>query len=547
MLFQLAVGGEYPKAPALLQTVRQWIERLPGQGERPRLQALVNPACTDEAWLPFLRELGADILCFAASGDKDWSDRCDRIVWEDTPLRSLVVEAMCDRADLVAAVWSEDVTERSGATWELIQTAHKERTPCLWASSKSGTAYWSEWSYFDHFQPETLERLCGDYRGAALEPAPGTGKEIPLLALGDRLRRRFLNKYRALRPETAPVEDRMLLEDFSLEREGAGAEPVRQRILAQFRRFDQAAVTLNARYQAVIYWRTILPFLATVFLAVGFYAETLLSVTGMPDRARSILAGTGFLIHGLLNLYVYFLSKDSTVKEDHTAFLQNRYVAEVLRVLIHFVPYGVYPDLRGMCAGSDKTRAALQNIILGEEPEVQRVDGHSVERAAGHLKELLQDQLAYHKAAADRYQRISKRLERWAWWTFGVGLFIVIARAVLQFYVAFFPLEGTINGADLNSFVRSFANMAALLVPAWAGFFSTKESLCNFSFLYQNHSRMAEELTAALAQLESLEAIEGGVPLDVLNTLSEEIARTMIEEDTLVWGRKLKGSAVTHL
>ena len=181
MLFQLAVGGECPKDPALFQTVRQWIERLPGQGERPRLQALVNPACTDEARLPFLREIGADILCFAASGDADWSGRCDRIVWGDTPLRSVAAEAMCDRADLVAAVWSEDVTERSGATWELIQTAHKERTPCLWAFSKSGTAYWSEWSYFDRFQPETLERLCEAYRGAALDPAPGTGKEIPLL------------------------------------------------------------------------------------------------------------------------------------------------------------------------------------------------------------------------------------------------------------------------------------------------------------------------------------------------------------------------------
>lgn len=549
MLFQLAVAGILPEDSQIHNEIRQLIERMNGHLSQKDgamcIQALISPSYTDLSWKSLIGQ-ETPVLGFCKNGDPEWSDVCEKRVWEDTSLRGIVGEVMCNRADLVLVVWNEDVTEFSGASWELIQLAHEKKTPCLWISSRTGMIYWSKDSYYERYNPAVLDRLCDDHQGVVLQPIPDTEKHVPLLSLGIVLRRRFLNKYRALQSEAQPVEDCLLHQNFSLEGEGVGAEGVRRKIKDQFHQFDQAAIALTAQYQAIIYWRAILPFVASIFLAIGFYAESLLSVTKISSAVLAVLAGTGFLIHGLLNLYVFFLSRNSAVKDKHQAFLQNRYIAEILRVLVHFVPYGIYIDLRQMCGGNEETRAAIQNMTLGDEPDIRRVDGNSVMLVLTHVKEMIQDQIAYHNAAAGRYRRILNHLDKWHHVIFSIGFVMVILRALLQFYVSFFPL-GSFNGVNLNSYIRSFANMVALLLPAWASYFSSKTTLCNFRYNYDNHTRMAERLAKTLAQMEELETKKDSIPLDILNALSEEISQIMIVEDTLAWERKYQSSAVTVL
>ena len=142
MAFQLAVGGRLPEEGPVLNAVRgrlgdilAWMDTASGG---PGVQFLMSPAYTDERWTSLPGIEREDVFCFCKRDDPDWSARCGRTLWEDTPLRAVVGEAMCDRADLVLAVWDEDVTEDSGAAWELIQMAHKERTPCLWLSARTG-------------------------------------------------------------------------------------------------------------------------------------------------------------------------------------------------------------------------------------------------------------------------------------------------------------------------------------------------------------------------------------------------------------------------
>ncbi len=551
MAFQLAVGGRLPEAGPVLDAVRgrlgdilAWLE--PASGG-PGVQFLMSPAYTDERWASLPGVDREDVFCFCKRDDPDWSARCGKTLWEDTPLRGVLGEAMCDRADLVLAVWDEDVTEISGATWELIQLAHKERTPCLWLSARTGAAYWSKESYYEPLSDEGLKKLCTAHKARAPEPALAEGRRDPLLALGARLRRRFLRKYDALKPETAPEEDHILQDGFSLEEERAGSERVRRGILARYSRFDSAAISLNGEYQAVLYWRAILPFVASAFLAVGFYAEPLLSVTGMGSTPRAVLAGTGFLIHGLLNLYVYFLSRNGSIQRKHQAFLQNRYIAEVLRVLVHLVPYGVYADLRDVCGGSEELRAGLQEMTLADEPDVQRLDGRTAHMALVHIHEMLADQIAYHKAAAARLQRVLDQLDKLYQLIFKLGFALVILRGFLQFYVCVSPITGKIGAADLNSFIRSAANMIALMVPAWAAYFSSKISLCNFRFDYDSHVRTEDSLDDLLAQVDTLLAMEDAVPVDVMNNLSEELVRSMIVEDALAWERKYQSATVTQL
>lgn len=551
MRFQLAVGGVLPDDPAVAEAVRTYLRRIRGclDGESAALQVLVSPSYTAAAWLPLCAGGDTSFFGFYRSGESPFPDEPACCVRVDTPVRAVVGEAMCDRADLVLAVWDEDASQADGACWELIQLAHRERTPCLWISSKTGAAYWSQDSFYAPFDGRALEKLCAVYSAPAPEPLPDTERSIPLLRLGDWLRRRFLGKFRALQPETKAEEDRILRDDFALDGADTGSEAVRRDILDRYQRFDQAAIALNSQYQAILYWRAILPFIATVFLAVGFYAETLLSVTGLPQHLRACIAGTGFLIHGLLNLYVYRLSRNSAVQDKHHAFLQNRYVAEILRVLIHFVPFGIYTDLHGMCGGSEQTRADIQHLTLGQEPPLRQVDGRAAHRALGHIHEMLSDQIAYHEASAGRFRRILERLDRWYKIIFAAGFVMVILRAFLQFYLSFSPLPGTVPGATTswNSYASSTANMIALMLPAWASYFSSKISLCNFRFNYDNHTHAALRLSRLLGHVDRLLAMGERVPVDVLGSLSEDLAQAMIVEDTLLWERKFESSSVTRL
>ena len=557
MPFQLAVGGILPESDHIVAQIKTSIDSINSKLPNDGVQLLVAPSYTSAEWKPFIG--GFDTFGFLMNADPDWSDVCAHSVWQDTPLRSVVGEAMSDRADLVIMVWNEDVTEFNGASWELIQIAHKEKTPCLWISSKTGSVYWSETSYFEKFEDSCIEDLCSGYLDCRTEPFDDNDKKIPVISLGIALRKRFLGKFKAYKPETEPVSDRILCDDFSFDNEERGSEKVRKLILEQFKKFDRSAVKLNTQYQAVIYWRAILPFIATLFLAVGFYAETLLNVRAfhVGSIARSYIAGTGFLIHGLIYLYVFFLSKNRIIKSKHDGFLRDRYTAEILRILIHFVPYGIYTDIRGVCDNNISTRAAIQKMTIASEPELQKVDKKSTSLILEHVREMIEDQISYHRASADRYDRITKRLDKCYRCLFAVGLTTIILRAVFQFAVPFLSINNSalahyidvnnLLGTDLQSYIRSFANMAALLLPAWATYFNTKASLCNFRFNRENHLRMEEKLVNMLGHIEAAQNVDGDIPIDILNTVSEELARIMIVEDTLIWEGKYKSSTVEAL
>lgn len=159
---------------------------------------------------------------------------------------------------------------------------------------------------------------------------------------------------------------------------------------------------------------------------------------------------------------------------------------------------------------------------------------------------MLRDQIDYHKASAERYGRIVATLDKWNKVIFAAGFITVILRALLQFYVSLFPLNGLINGVELNSYVTSFTNMAAMLLPAWASYFASKINLCNFRYNLDNHTRTAERLSEVLEQVRGLESRKD-LPVDVMETVAEDVSRSMILEDTMAWEHKLGGTSVTLL
>lgn len=551
MAFQLAITGFLPAEPRFSRQIDELIGQLKAylyeQQPDMELQLLVSPSYTGGHWLEHMASTDYRQCGYALQGDVDCLPGCTHVIRVDSPLRGVIGEALCNRADLLLMVWDEDVLEFQGASWELIQMAHQRKTPCLWVSSKTGCLYWLQSAYYEAYSPERLRQLCQLFCQKGIEPVSGGEENIPLLSLGAALRHRYLKKHNASDFSGEVEADHLLENSFDMEGEHPEGVGIWKNLLSQFQRFDQTAIEFNSKYQAVTYWRAILPLVTSVFIAIGFYAETLLGALGLPQTLLIVVAGVGFLIHGLLNLYVYVLSQSVTIRQWHQAFVESRYIAEILRVLLHFSPFGININLRKLCGSHQVAYVTVRRILEQETPPVQRVDRRSVTVMLAHARELVAEQIMYHTVSARRYSKIVAQLDRWGRIAFGIGFVVTLLRALLQFSLIFFSPQGSINGIALSSLIRSGANMLALMLPAWASYFVSKASLCNFRYNYQNHSRMTDLLAGVRDRLTALESTEQEVPIEALNMLAEEIAEIMLMEDASPWRDQYMDATIKHM
>ena len=156
---------------------------------------------------------------------------------------------------------------------------------------------------------------------------------------------------------------------------------------------------------------------------------------------------------------------------------------------------------------------------------------------------MVDDQTAYHEASVKRYSGIVKTLKKWGRAVFFAGFTFVVLRALFKFTTLVRPIPliplGT-QGVTLRSFVGSASNMLAMLLPAWAAYFSTKLSQCNYQFNLDNHTRMVSSLKQIREQITMIETSFPEVSLEYVSALGESVARIMLGEDTSSWIRQYR-------
>lgn len=555
-MFTVALAGRLPEDPALSRLPDEYPDLirscLPPEDGGDELRFAVSPPYTGEGWRDWLLQKDAPVCGYTDASETGWSDVFRQQIRIEDPLRETLGEMLCDRCDLLLAVWNEDVREMDGATWELLRIALRKHMPILWISSRTGKAYWPERTVFEPYRPEKLRELCGICSDVRTEPEPCAKKQFPLLFIGRSFYKLYLRRYKASSKAIAAEEDLLLKDDYRLTGRFAASEPVRRSLLSKFNRFDRAAIELNERYHSALYWRSVLPLITTLIVAVGFYSTTVLGgLFGLDPTVWGIIAGFGFLFHGLLNLYVFLLSKSKSVREDQAGMIRCRRTAEMLRVLIHFVPFGIRPDLRRMCGGDRQLCASLDRIVCEADADTAVITRENRVEAFRHLDRMLSDQIAYHRISADRYSRLADHLDRWSHAVFYLGFCVIILRALLQFLMSVpgFPLPALplSNGVTPRSFISNFANMTALLMPAWFSYFATKLTLCNFRFNRDNHQRMIglleEERRNAALLTESID----DVPAEALQAIGEDLADIMLVKDMSMWSTQYSNTRIDHL
>lgn len=360
--------------------------------------------------------------------------------------------------------------------------------------------------------------LAGLYPKRAEKETPERTNPFILYGLWHACYQHFIRKYSA-----NVVYEKSLDETFTGQR---------KRIEDKFRQFDEEANRTAKQYREAIYFRSILPFISTIFLAVGFYIETLLGgVLRTGDQASNIwmvVAGVGFLVSALISAYAYFMKRSKAVSYSQPGFLNARYIAEFLRVVKQFSPNGV--PLSPYFVKDKALMTNARDILRDQAPESYTIHSKTSKQLVESTLEWIDSQIAYHQRTRLRFEKIVKRLGRFRESVFWIGFALVILRGLIQFVMPFIRDGITdVYGGTWVGYIRSFANMLALLVPAWALYFSTKLSLNNFEGLYQHSEKAILELRQLRQNVEYLNT-DRTVTYEALMALSEDVLSTQISE-----------------
>lgn len=522
----------------LFSDVKKHMER---KERTDTIQLLVSHYYANEGWRSWNEGNGFTVLPFESKEGG-----------ASTLPKRYFLEGMLNVADIAIVAWNEGLAEMNGATWEAIETAYERRVPCVWVSTKTGEAYclWS--SYYEPYRLEYLNEFveplpAQEFKASFNDEPVGLG-----LGFWMRLRDHFLAKYQASAKTFEPEQDTVLDGIDEGEANAAQDKDICNFLSQKFDEFDNSAIALNSRFQARLYQRSVLPLITTTFLAFGFYAETLIGKCfnikcfNIMDAAI-IIAGVGFLVHGLLNLYVYRLSKSEELLRQQRDFTNDRLTAEIIRVMLHFMPYGVFIDLRKLCANRRDLFAQLMHLADNEDNvpinTSNGVSKYVLKQAQGMLK----DQYAYHTKSVDRYKSIVLKLEKMGKIAFYIGFSFVLVRAVMQFSLVFVPAEGLLEG-DNKGILKSALNMFALMLPAWASYYSTKVAMNNFKYNYNNHLQMTKVIKVLGTNIDRLLKQSGSSSsVEMTSNIAEDIAEALIEKDTNNWAQQYMNSTIRPL
>ncbi len=471
---------------------------------------------------------------------------------------SVMADWIADQVDLSLFLWDGREEFNNREIWTLIQSCKRSNTPSIWIDVNSPeNVYWVLDSYFDGYTKEKLQEYIAELfcKSNSSFDLPKETK-IPFWRLWDFFYDRFMKKYKAKIQPIPYINDKVMDKDPIANTHDEKRELIRQKIVGWFHYFDNNAIAYSQKYRTSIYLRSIMPFIATIFISIGFYAEGVLGfIYKIPYTHISpwaILAGIGFLIHGLINYYMYNLSENTNVAGWHIRFIDNRFIAEVLRLTAHFAPFGIPVNyisslnrFGNKVSKNPHVSSELRRIIRSITTSDVIFDRVAADDLLENLTHMIDDQVAYHDQAQKRYTAIITGLKKFTAVIFTIGFAIVVLRGGLQFAMVYVKTDITRNGINLISFIKSFANMLALVFPSWASYFSLKLSLSNFEGLANNSQAMINGLTLMKKMIED-EKKKPDVSFERIYTFSKDLSRLMLGE-VVEWYSQLSSQKLTKI
>lgn len=470
---------------------------------------------------------------------------------------------MTDFADMILMVWDENTESQGGIPWEIMRISHQKDIPCIWFSAEENKPYWAQQVYYGKYSKENLTKYINRVYAPCFDD---TEKEkeglVGFIKIGERLYSRFLNKFKSPSKTASSFSDAVMEEDYIYEDSDKERNILRKNLLKNFSFYDKRAIEYSEKYTASIYIRTILPMFSTLLVAIGFYIESVMSfffnknVIGISIWA--LISAIGFALYLFVNIFVYIISKNPSVNLWHSRFIKNRTVAEVLRVMVHFLPLGIFWNHASSFGRYDNMTKQEQEAYY----EIHKILRSNkvcttdfTEKGKGEILQsaymLCDDQIVYLQRTKERYKKVIIHLKKWSTIIFSISTILLFVRTVFQilYSLKVFDFLGGVSlgegKGDALSFTTGMLNLLALLLPAWGNFFITKLQLCNFENLYNTYDVKEEGLVAMKRRITELKC-RTNVPVSTIYDAADELVDLLLKE-TKLWGNLMSKKKFTKL
>lgn len=251
-----------------------------------------------------------------------------------------------------------------------------------------------------------------------------------------------------------------------------------------YERADCLALYYADIYRTAGLMRSILPFLATIGLAIGFYWNW--------GNTTNLINVLGFFLQALFLFFIIELSNKNERLKWHKKYTDYRILAEIFRQLIYLAPIGyVSRGIRNTGKYVPWYQWYYRSIVRNKGIPSIKLDSKKIDLYLCCVKDqFIDEQMDYHEDRASEFSIITARLNKLGYFFFGLGIFVTVIRCLVYFLVQ----SGTLPKVFMGITVTSFTNMLSLLLPAIGAEFFAILGQCGFENLAQKFRGMKSRL-----------------------------------------------------
>jgi hypothetical protein len=261
-----------------------------------------------------------------------------------------------------------------------------------------------------------------------------------------------------------------------------------------FQEADSLAVLYSDYYRSAGSLRALIPLIANIALAVGFYWRW--------GENSNIINVIGFSLQVVLLYWMVRVIGERNEKNKwHQKFIDYRILAECLKNQSFLVPFGItLREVRISAYNKNDSISwinwQLRNVIRDLGLPNIAIDKSTLEDALSNLNnKLIVEQINYHKKNWYKIGVIAKRLEKLAVVLFTLGALATVTRVIIHYACQINPNLIWLPSPEHKVIkLPTFINMISLLLPAFGTAAFSLGGQAGFDKLVQRHNYMQEQL-----------------------------------------------------
>lgn len=302
---------------------------------------------------------------------------------------------------------------------------------------------------------------------------------------------------------------------------------------------DNRAIYYSNQYHSAGIFKCIIPLLATIALALGFYWNWAVK--------ENIINVIGFLLQAIL-LYIMarFIGINADKKQWHQKFIDYRILAECLRYKPFLMSYGITLRQIRIPAYNQNTNLSWINwyircIVRDYGLPNEKISEKSMNDILDLFRyDILDDQRNYHIEKAEKHKTIAHKLEKLSLLFFVLGAIVTLLRVIIHYVFIRSNIEWFPNVHCKLIRIPTLFNLLSLLFPAIGSVFAAIEAQAGFKRLSERHSFMIDQLNIFISEIDELE----NKPFLIKRKWITNVSESMINE-VCDWRVFLKSKVIT--